>query len=118
MAKAGFLGRGYWLYGPGLAVGLSALMSASRIPYPMMHNGLLTPVFACVILGFALGGGKLAELLSFRFLVLLGQASYGLYILQWPVSRILTSVHVRLTGSDNMEGLRWFAVYAVVATGS
>ncbi len=111
-----FLGRGSWLYGPGLALWLLGLACSSRIPYPLMHNGLLTPLFACVILGFALGGGWLASVLSWRPLVLLGQASYALYILQVPVFWFMTLAYRHWVGSGDMIGGRLFVLYAVIAT--
>jgi peptidoglycan/LPS O-acetylase OafA/YrhL len=62
-----------------------ALAFSSRIPYPLLHNGLLAPLFALLVGGLALGGGPLAALLSTKLLVVLGDASYCLYILHVPL---------------------------------
>ena len=60
--------------------------SASRhIPFPLLHNALLPPVFAAMLVVLGCGHGMLARALSTRPLVLLGRASYALYILQVPV---------------------------------
>ena len=77
--------RGYWLYVPAIVGLLLALQWADRVPYPLLHNGLLLPLFGCLVLGFALGGGPLVSLLSSRPLIVLGEASYAMYILHKPV---------------------------------
>ena len=59
------------------------------IPRPVLANGLLAPLFALLIYSLAEGKGWLARCLSLPFLVLLGEASYGIYILQIPVSYVL-----------------------------
>jgi peptidoglycan/LPS O-acetylase OafA/YrhL len=76
--------RGHWLYVPGILCGAVVIFSAHRIPYPLLHNGLLLPSYFAVILGFGLNGGILAKLLSHRVVVFLGKASYSQYILQYP----------------------------------
>jgi peptidoglycan/LPS O-acetylase OafA/YrhL len=58
-------------------------------PRPLLANGLLVPLFAILIYSLAEGGGLLARLLSLPTLVLLGEANYGIYILQIPVSYLL-----------------------------
>lgn len=56
------------------------------LPHPLLANGLLAPLFALLILSLAPGKGWLACFLSRPLVVMLGEASYGLYILQIPVS--------------------------------
>ncbi len=73
-----------WLATAGILVGLEL---SNRLPYPIVHNALLAPLFALLILGLAHGGGLIASILSRPLLVLLGEASYALYILHlnsWP----------------------------------
>jgi peptidoglycan/LPS O-acetylase OafA/YrhL len=53
---------------------------APRIPYPILHGSLLVPAFAAIIYGFALRPNWSA-VLEFKPLVLLGDASYSLYLL-------------------------------------
>ena len=79
------MGRGYWLYIPGLILELAIIANGNSVPYPLFHHGLLLPLHSLVILGFALGGGIAVRLLSVRPLVLLGNASYSMYILHSPV---------------------------------
>jgi peptidoglycan/LPS O-acetylase OafA/YrhL len=78
-------GKGYWFYLPGLIIVLVTLSQSSKIPYPLMHQGLLSPAYACIILGFALQGGWLDRFLSLPWLVFLGNASYSMYILHVPL---------------------------------
>jgi peptidoglycan/LPS O-acetylase OafA/YrhL len=53
-------------------------------PFPFTHNGLLAPAWALVVLGLA-RGCTVARWLSSRPLVRLGDASYALYILHFPL---------------------------------
>ena len=59
------------------------------IPHPLLANGLLVPFFVCLILGLSKDQGAFKKLLSLPLLVTLGEASYGIYILQIPVSYLL-----------------------------
>ncbi len=59
------------------------------IPRPLLANGLLAPLFGLLIYSLAEGVGSLARLLSLPLLVLFGEASYGIYILQIPISYVL-----------------------------
>ena len=73
----------------GLLAIAGCLAVSSAIPRPLLAGGLLAPLFAIVIFAFAEGEGWLARFLSRRTLVLLGEASYGIYILQIPVAYVL-----------------------------
>jgi peptidoglycan/LPS O-acetylase OafA/YrhL len=57
--------------------------------YLVIHNGGLAPLFLVLILALAEGGGPLVRLLSTPAFVLLGDASYALYILHEPISQIV-----------------------------
>jgi len=49
------------------------------VPYALIHDGLLMPLFGCMILGLA-GENPLAFLFGLRPLVFVGEASYCLYL--------------------------------------
>ncbi len=87
MAKQGT--GGGWLVFFGLAALLAALAWSPLIPRPLLSGGLLAPATALVLYGLALGGGVVGSLLSHKGVVLLGEASYSVYILQWPVAHAL-----------------------------
>lgn len=53
-----------------------------RIPYAIIHDGLLMPLFGCVILGLA-GHNWLSNIFSWRLFVFVGQASYCMYLLHF-----------------------------------
>ena len=78
--KSYLLGRGYWLYLPGILLEVLVLSNSNVLPLPFVQNGLLLPLHSLIILGFALGGGALSRLLSTSPLVFLGNASYAMYI--------------------------------------
>lgn len=108
--------RGYRLYLPGIAVMLLFLSQAHRIPYPLVHNGLLLPVYACIVLGFAFSGGLLARWLSTKVLVFLGNASYSMYILHVPIAAWLSICSKRIFGLE-ASGPMWLAVYLTAVVG-
>ena len=54
------------------------------------HNGLLSVIFAPLIIFISLTNDKLTKLFSNKFFVFLGEISFSIYILQVPVWSILT----------------------------
>ncbi len=85
-----------WGVGAALAL-VAALFVSDLAPYPVLHNGLFTPLFALVILSAATSGPtRTRALLEHRWLVALGEASYALYILQAPMLGAVHGVLKRL----------------------
>jgi peptidoglycan/LPS O-acetylase OafA/YrhL len=64
-----------------------------RLPYILIHGGLLTPIFAAVILGLA-GPSPLASIFSIRPLVAIGASTYALYLLHFNLFLLLQWNHV------------------------
>lgn len=64
------------------------LYNASHLPYAMLHDGLLMPLFGALVLGLA-GTNPLAGFFSFRGFVLVGEASYCLYLLHFNMWTLL-----------------------------
>lgn len=60
------------------------------VPRVLLNNGLLLPVFAGVILAASSGQPAITRLLSVRWLVHLGRASYALYLLHVPAWELMT----------------------------
>ncbi len=52
---------------------------------PFISSGFLSPIFFLIIAGLALDNSMVTRLLGGKFLVLLGNASYSVYILQCPI---------------------------------
>jgi peptidoglycan/LPS O-acetylase OafA/YrhL len=75
------------------AVWFAAYHLADRLPYIMIHGGLLTPLFAAVILGLS-GPSPLASVFSVRPLVVVGASTYCLYLLHFNVFILLHLHHV------------------------
>jgi len=111
--NSGLLGRGYYLYAPGMVLEILAILRCNSLPYPLVHNGLLTPLHALVILGLALGGGVPARLLSIQPLIFLGNASYSMYILHSPAAQWMNLISVRLF-STRLSGFVPTALYVMV----
>jgi peptidoglycan/LPS O-acetylase OafA/YrhL len=63
------------------------------VPYAMIHDGLLMPLFAFIVLGLA-GENPLAAALGVRPLVFVGEASYCLYLLHFNLWNLIHSSHV------------------------
>jgi peptidoglycan/LPS O-acetylase OafA/YrhL len=76
----------------------------------LLQHGLLAPVFAVAILGFASGSPLVTKLFSRPWLVLLGEASYALYLIHYPI-------HSALRKPLEQAGWVGFAVYLVVVVG-
>jgi peptidoglycan/LPS O-acetylase OafA/YrhL len=102
-------------HGPLLATGAAALLGllltqSPRISSSFLEGGLLAPLFGAVIYGLAEGRGRLAAVLAHPWLVTLGEASYGVYILQVPVHDWLKLVH----GFDTNRSLSIAAYLALL----
>jgi peptidoglycan/LPS O-acetylase OafA/YrhL len=64
----------------GLTGFAAVAIGSPHIPYPMLHDALLAPAFAALIIGLALRP-RWTAFMEFGPLVLLGNASYSLYLL-------------------------------------
>jgi peptidoglycan/LPS O-acetylase OafA/YrhL len=64
----------------------------TSMPYILVHGGLLTPVWAMIILGLA-GPSPLARVFSIRPLVAVGTSTYCLYLLHFNVYQLIHDHH-------------------------
>jgi peptidoglycan/LPS O-acetylase OafA/YrhL len=76
-----------------IGVWFAAYHLSDRMPYIMVHGGLLTPLFAAIILGLS-GPSILASLFSWEPLVAVGASTYALYLLHFNVYLLLHQYHV------------------------
>lgn len=92
-----------------------ALLAATpALPYPLLHNGLLAPVFALIIFALAAGDGAASRVLSWAPLLLLGEASYGLYLFHLPLLSRVREVGAAVGASWD----RWWQPVVVAAVAS
>ena len=82
-----------WLGGLGFGGIYGLLTLGPLVPYAIVHDGLLMPLFACIILGLA-GENPLARALGVRPLVLVGEASYCLYLLHFNLWNLIHDSHI------------------------
>jgi len=94
------------------------LMLGPLVPYAIMHDGLLMPLFACIVLGLA-GQNPLSRALGVRPLVFVGEASYCLYLLHFNFWTLIHTTHVldlfRLGGYDPWISYVLLVVLALLA---
>jgi peptidoglycan/LPS O-acetylase OafA/YrhL len=65
------------------------------------HNGLLAIIFIPIIFMLSMNSGKITELFSRKIFVFLGEMSFGMYILQYPVFIWTISLLKRLNIHNN-----------------
>jgi peptidoglycan/LPS O-acetylase OafA/YrhL len=69
------------------------LVLAPEIPYAILHDGLLMPLFGCIVLGLA-GVNPLSKALGIPPLVFVGEASYCLYLLHFNLWNLIHDSHL------------------------
>jgi peptidoglycan/LPS O-acetylase OafA/YrhL len=74
-------------------VGVFFYALVGHTPYLLIHGGLMTPVFAALVLGLS-GPHPISALFSWRPLLLIGESSYCLYLLHFNVFQLLHTNHV------------------------
>jgi len=89
-----------------LAMFVLAIYQFERIPELYFRDGLLLPAYVLAILAFGTGNRPLDALFSMPGLVVLGEASYGLYLIHEPIG-----YYFELAG---MAGRLWiYPIYLV-----
>ncbi len=74
-----------WLLAAGLAAFLAIPVFDVRYYPAQMQHGLLLPIFGIMILAIASGNRWLSAVFSMRWLVVLGEASFALYLIHVPL---------------------------------
>jgi len=67
--------------------------AVTRVPYILMHGGLLVPLFSALVLGLS-GPGPVSSVFAWRPLVLLGQTTYCLYLLHFNFINLMRTYRV------------------------
>ncbi len=73
-----------WFLLAGCAGFLSIIELTGEPAMLFIHDGLLVPAFGLVIVALASGNDSVTSIFSARWLVVLGEASYGLYLIHVP----------------------------------
>ncbi len=71
--------------------------------YTYQHNGLLAPFFILVFYSLSLLKGKVANILSWKPLIFLGDISYSIYLFQYPVMQICERYIPWLKGKERAD---------------
>ena len=88
---------------------LLALTHARALPYAVLHNALLLPVFGALLWAVACARGRVARLLGSAPMVAVGKSTYGLYILQMPLMYWLLLASQK--AGVSLGGMRFLAVF-------
>lgn len=64
-----------------------------RVPYLIMHGGLVMPLFAALVFGLS-GPHPISSVFSWRPLLLIGESSYCLYLLHFNGINLIRTYHV------------------------
>ncbi len=86
----------------------AAIQYSTHIPLLVMSDGFLLPVYGLTILGLVNVRGWLQRLMSRPLFVLMGEASYAVYLLHGPLFSYVSGVH--LINSPKM----WIAYLGLV----
>lgn len=87
----------------GFAIPLIILTTENSIK-PLVHNGALSPVFMMIVYGLSNKASFIARVFANKKLVFLGNTSYSMYILQWPIYILFTQI----MGLEDLTGLIFF----------
>ena len=102
-----------------IAVGFVALMlifGGTVMSSLARSDAVLVVAFGFLIFGGAHSTGVIKHLFSWPFLVLLGEASYGIYILQTPVGSV-NQVTKKIFQLENAPNFDFFWVFCVFMHG-
>jgi peptidoglycan/LPS O-acetylase OafA/YrhL len=82
-----------WLGLAGFAGLFTLLELGPAVPYALIHDGLLMPLFGCIVLGLA-GQNLMASAFGLGPLVFVGEASYCLYLLHFTMWNLIHDSHI------------------------
>jgi peptidoglycan/LPS O-acetylase OafA/YrhL len=93
-----------------IAVFLVVVQLGHRVSYPNLQHGLLAPIFAATIWALSYPQFRISRWLSQRWLVVLGEASFGLYLLHAVVLHWYRGIDGKMT-------VEQFVVYLFLCIG-
>lgn len=100
------------------AIAIAAILSTDNIIRPFVHNGLLSPLFLLAVIGLSMDSSFLKKTFSNRWLVWLGDISFEIYILQFPVYLWMEAPFKRAGISpESTTGFLIFLAVLILASG-
>jgi peptidoglycan/LPS O-acetylase OafA/YrhL len=81
-------------WAPALIIGSALIFLSVPVfrlgkPYELMQHGILTPLYAVVLLALSSGHQTMSRIFSMSWLVILGEASFALYLIHYPMAMLL-----------------------------
>jgi peptidoglycan/LPS O-acetylase OafA/YrhL len=103
-----------------LALGalVAALAASASLPGVALHQGLVTPLAGVLIYALATQRGPLARACAHPHILLLGEASYALYILHEPLWSWLVGSTGGLVADHGMRADLFVLLYLLLAVGA
>jgi len=80
-----------WMAVVALAMFIAAIYAYPHVPELYFRDGLLLPAYVLAIIGFSSGNRLIDSVFSLPWLVVLGEASYGLYLIHQPLGTYFTA---------------------------
>ncbi len=77
---------------------------------PLIHNGILSPLYFIIIFSLAMDSSFITSILGHKIAILLGNASYSMYILQFPVYICFT----QLIGIGKIAGNNFYPYFIIL----
>lgn len=78
-----------WLLMGSFAAFLAIPILDLPVPELLLKHGILMPLFALILLAFASGNVVISTLFSANWLVMLGEASFAVYLIHFPINSIM-----------------------------
>jgi peptidoglycan/LPS O-acetylase OafA/YrhL len=92
-----------------------ALSVGVEVPYPLLHTGVLAPLWSMLIYCLAIGRGNTATVLRQRPMVRLGEASYSLYLIHLQLLYIAMKLRDVAGASSSVPAILQLLVYAALS---
>jgi peptidoglycan/LPS O-acetylase OafA/YrhL len=93
----------------------AVLTVSSEIPEVLLRTSLATPLFAAIVFALAISAGTVGRGMSWGVLVLLGEASYALYILHQPLLSYIDHAQRALPGRDHAASPFFLLAYLTIS---
>lgn len=98
---------------------LSIPIFAIPVSRSLMQHGVLVPIFVLLIFAFSSGNKNLSKVFSHPWLVVLGEASFALYLIHYPIGLIMrkfmtrhhvlgTSLYIAIVIAMSVSSFYWF----------